>query len=90
MKAKRIENNPNCETRVSQLSQHQEGEQYQKNDGEIYTIIYGTECRICELVWEAFKGEIPEGYMVVHIDGDKRIIGSIILNRRDYNPIFLM
>ena len=72
MKTKRIKNIPNCGSRVSQQSQHQEGEQYQKNDGEIYVYIYGTECRICELVWDAFKGEIPEGYKVTHIDGDKR------------------
>ncbi len=48
-----------------------EGELYIKNDGEVYTTIYGTECRLCELVWEAFKGEIPEGHKVSHIDGDK-------------------
>ena len=72
MKTKRIKNIPNCGSRVSQQSQHEEGEQYQKNDGEIYAIIYGTECRICELVWEAFQGEIPEGYTVTHIDGNKK------------------
>ncbi|MBR4367476.1 MAG: HNH endonuclease [Bacteroidaceae bacterium] len=72
MKAKKNEKNPNCEPRVSQQSQHQEGEQYLKNDGEVYTTIYGTECRVCDLVWEAFKEEIPEGYTIVHIDGDKK------------------
>ena len=50
---------------------HEEGEQYLKNDGEVYVFIYGTECRVCELVWEAFKEEIPEGYTVSHIDGNK-------------------
>ena len=72
MKAKKNGKNPNCDPRVSQQSQHQEGEQYLKNDGEVYTTIYGTECRVCDLVWEAFKGEIPEGYTIVHIDGDKK------------------
>ena len=71
MKAKRIEKNQECETRVSQLSQHEEGEPYLDNDGDVCATIYVTECRICDLVWEAFKGEIPEGYTVVHIDGDK-------------------
>ena len=45
---------------------------YLKSDGEVYTFIYGTECRVCELVWEAFRGEIPEGSRVVHIDGNKQ------------------
>ena len=27
--------------------------------------------RVHELVWEAFKGKIPEGYEVSHINGDK-------------------
>lgn len=72
MKTKRIKNIPNFGSRVSQQSQHQEGEQYLNKDGEVYTTIYGTECRVCDLVWEAFKGEIPEGYTIVHIDGDKK------------------
>lgn len=49
-----------------------EGDQYLKADGEVYTVVYGTECRVCELVWEAFKGDIPEGFRVSHIDGNKR------------------
>lgn len=50
----------------------EEGTVYLKNDGEVYTVIFGTECRLCEIVWENFVGEIPEGYTVTHIDGDKR------------------
>ena len=52
---------------VSHQTLHEEGEQYLNKDGEVYTIIYGTERRVCDLVWEAFKGEIPEGYTIVHI-----------------------
>ncbi|MBQ2553556.1 MAG: HNH endonuclease [Prevotella sp.] len=71
MKKKAIESNSNHVSHVSHQTQHEEGEQYLKNDGEVYTTIYDTECRVCDLVWEAFKGVIPEGYMVVHIDGNK-------------------
>ena len=49
-----------------------EGEQYQKSDGEVYTVVYDTECRVCELVWEAWKGAIPEEFRVSHIDGNKQ------------------
>lgn len=49
-----------------------EGEQYQESDGELYTVVYGTECRVCDLVWEAWNGEIPQGFRVSHIDGNKR------------------
>ena len=56
----------------TQKKQHKEVEQYLKSDGELYVFIYGTERRVCELVWEAFKGEIPEGYKVTHIDGEKK------------------
>ena len=52
--------------------QHKEGELYVKADGEVYAIVYDTERRVCELVWEAFQGEIPQGYRVCHIDGDKQ------------------
>ena len=52
-------------------NRHQEGEQHLKSDGEVYVIVYGTECRVCELVWNAWKGEIPEGFHVCHIDGNK-------------------
>lgn len=31
-----------------------------------------TECRVCELVWEAWKGAIPQGFCVSHIDGNKQ------------------
>ena len=72
MKKKAIESNSNHVSYVSHQTLHEEGEQYLNKDGEVYTIIYGTERRVCDLVWEAFKGEIPEGYTIVHIDGDKK------------------
>ena len=50
----------------------EEGALYLKNDGEVYAVIFGTECRLCEIVWENFVEEIPKGYTVTHIDGDKR------------------
>jgi len=56
----------------SQQNSHEEGEVYVKTDGEVYTIVYNTERRVCELVWEAFQGEIPQGHRVCHIDGDKQ------------------
>ncbi len=55
----------------SKAESHEEGDLYLKSDGEVYTIVYNTECRLCELVWETFNGDIPQGYKVVHIDGDK-------------------
>ena len=58
--------------RNKQQNRHEEGELYVKADGEVYTIVYNTERRVCELVWEAFQGEIPQGYRVCHIDGDKQ------------------
>ena len=58
--------------RNRQEDKHEEGELYVKADGEVYTIVYNTERRVCELVWEAFQGEIPQGYRVCHIDGDKQ------------------
>ena len=58
--------------RNSQQNRHEEGEIYVKADGEVYTIVYNTERRVCELVWEAFQGEIPQGHRVCHIDGDKQ------------------
>ena len=58
--------------RKSRQNRHEEGEVYSKADGEVYTIVYNTERRVCELVWEAFQGEIPQGYRVCHIDGDKQ------------------
>ena len=54
--------------RKSQRNKHKEGEQYLKDNGEVYTIVYNTECRVCDLVWEAFNGEIPQGFKVVHVD----------------------
>ncbi len=56
----------------SQREKHIPGDQYLKSDGEVYTIVYDTECRVCELVWEAWKGDIPQGFRVSHIDGNKR------------------
>ena len=58
--------------RNKQQNRHEEGELYVKADGEVYTIVYNTERRVCELVWEAFQGEIPQGHRVCHIDGDKQ------------------
>lgn len=58
--------------RNKQQDKHEEGELYVKTDGEVYTIVYNTERRVCELVWEAFQGEIPQGHRVCHIDGDKQ------------------
>lgn len=58
--------------RNHQQNRHEEGEIYVKADGEVYTIVYNTERRVCELVWEAFQGEIPQGHRVCHIDGDKQ------------------
>ena len=58
--------------RNHQQGRHEEGEVYVKTDGEVYTIVYNTERRVCELVWEAFQGEIPQGHRVCHIDGDKK------------------
>lgn len=58
--------------RNHQQDRHEEGELHVKTDGEVYTIVYNTERRVCELVWEAFQGEIPQGYRVCHIDGDKQ------------------
>ena len=56
----------------SQRGKTVEGEQYLKNDGEVYTVVHGTETRVCELVWEAWKGAIPQGFRVSHIDGNKQ------------------
>ena len=58
--------------RNSRRNKHKEGEVFRKDDGEVYIVVYGTERRICELVWEAWEGEIPEGFRVSHIDGDKQ------------------
>ena len=56
----------------TQQNQHEEGEQCLKSDGEVYTTVYNTECRVCELVWEAFNGVIPQDCKVVHVDGNKQ------------------
>ncbi len=70
MEKKQFDNNRNQGNHSSNI-QHEDGDQYLKNDGEVYALVYGTECRVCELVWEAFNEEIPEGYTVSHIDGNK-------------------
>ena len=58
--------------RKTQRGKTVEGEQYLKSDGEVYTVVHGTEHRVCELVWEAWKGAIPQGFRVSHIDGNKQ------------------
>lgn len=49
--------------------------QYKKDDGDLYVTLEKDgeekEFKVCNLVWENFKGEIPEGFKVSHIDGDK-------------------
>ncbi len=71
MNKKQSINRSNHGTSVNSQHQRQEVPQYANADGEMCATIYDTECRVCELVWEAFKGDIPEGYTVTHIDGDK-------------------
>lgn len=49
---------------------------YKKNDGELYVSLTSKdgeehEVILCELVWKTFMGDIPNGYKVVHIDGNK-------------------
>ena len=51
---------------------NKEGKVYIKKDGETYAFINSTERRVCELVWEAFQGEIPQGFKITHIDGNKQ------------------
>ena len=62
----------NPKKRNNRQNRNKEGDLYVKADGEVYTNVYNTERRVCELVWEAFQGEIPLGYRVCHIDGDKQ------------------
>ncbi len=44
-------------------------------DGHCYVTLFkngvGSNHRVCDLVWTSFKGEIPNGYFVSHIDGNK-------------------
>ena len=53
-----------------------EVKQYLKNDGNLYVTLFkegvGSEHKVCDLVWESFKGLIPNGFKVAHIDGNKR------------------
>lgn len=51
--------------------------QYIKSDGHSYVNLKDRkgiwhEAKVCELVWGTFKGEIPDGYEVTHIDGNKQ------------------
>lgn len=45
-----------------------------KRDGHTYVTLYkdgiGKDFRVCDLVWGSFKGEIPDGWEVSHIDGN--------------------
>lgn len=54
----------------------EEVEQYIKDDGNSYVILekdgVKSEHKVCDLVWNSFNGEIPEGFEVIHIDGDKQ------------------
>lgn len=49
---------------------------YVKSDGHTYVTLFkdgkGTEFRVCDLVWTSFKGNIPDGFEVSHIDGNKQ------------------
>lgn len=49
--------------------------QFTKNDGHQYVSLSKNgikrDLKVCNLVWETFNGEIPTGYEVTHIDGDK-------------------
>ena len=53
-----------------------EVKQFISNDGHSYVTLFkngiGYNLKVCELVWESFKGKIPKGYEVEHIDGDKQ------------------
>lgn len=53
----------------------EEVKQFIKKDGHSYVTLYkngiGKDFRVCDLVWTSFKGEIPEGCEVSHIDGNK-------------------
>lgn len=48
-----------------------------QHDNEGYNIVYlekdGVETphRVDQLVWQAFKGKIPEGMEIYHLDGNK-------------------
>ncbi|MBR5102922.1 MAG: HNH endonuclease [Muribaculaceae bacterium] len=64
-------NEKESEKTLNQQPQHEEGVQYLKDDGEVYAMLSGVECRVCDLVWEAFNDVIPDGYRVAHIDGNK-------------------
>lgn len=49
--------------------------QFIKSDGHQYVSLTKdgetNDLKVCNLVWESFKGKIPEGFVVAHIDGDK-------------------
>lgn len=49
---------------------------YLKEDGHVYVTLVNKsgqskEFRVCDLVWSSFKGNIPNGFKVSHIDGNK-------------------
>lgn len=45
-------------------------------NGDSYVTLYkkgiGYDLRVCDLVWESFNSEIPNGYKVSHIDSNKQ------------------
>lgn len=53
-----------------------EVKQFIGDDGHSYVTLFknglGSDLKVCELMWENFKGKIPKGYEVGHIDGDKQ------------------
>ena len=50
---------------------------YMLEDGHLYVTLRNPktgeekQARVCDLVWESFKGKIPNGYEVTHINGNK-------------------
>lgn len=57
-------------------------------DGYIRVRVLGTEYRAHRIIWEMFNGEIPEGYLIDHIDGDvynNRIENLRLATRQENN-----
>jgi hypothetical protein len=52
-------------------------ENYTDENGDVYTFLYPdgetalVKVYVAEMVWRAFKGEIPQGMKITHIDGNK-------------------
>lgn len=50
-------------------------DQFPDSDGNMTTILWADDkavlARVDHLVWEAFRGPIPEGHSIDHVDGDK-------------------